>query len=155
VQEAPSGVYGQRKDMPRGSPNERHHEYSTWANGDADEDDEDEDDNTASESGSPLTTPGANYVKPQGHRQQFERQCARTLLLSNLAGGTTHVDITNAVRGGMLLDVFLRNHERSATVSFLKSEDAKRFYDHVRRHDLYIRDKRVGNRGYGVAADNG
>jgi hypothetical protein len=139
--------------MPRGGPNGRHHK--SWANGDVDEDDEDEDENTESEAGSPLEgPPGANYVKPQGQRQQFERQCARTLLLSNLAGGTTHSDITNAVRGGMLLDVFLRNHERSATVSFLKPEDARRFYDHVRRHDLYIRDKRVGNRGCGVAVDN-
>ena len=93
---------------------------------------------------SPIDGPvGANYVKPQVQRQQFDRQCTRTVQLLNLAEGTTHVDITKAVRGGMLLDVFLRGHERSATVSFLHAADARRFYEHVRRHDLYIKNKRV------------
>jgi hypothetical protein len=125
------------------SPHGRYHERSTWAEGDVDEDEDDE--IAASEIDSPMEgTPGANYAKPQGQRPQFERQCARTLLLSNLADGTTHADITGAVRGGLLLDVFLRSHERSATVSFLNSADAKKFYDHARRHDLYIRNKRVG-----------
>jgi hypothetical protein len=113
------------------------------ADGEGEEDDEDE--NAASEAESPNEgPPGAIYAKPQGQGAQFERQCARTIQISNLADGTTHADITSAVRGGMLLDVFLRSHERSATVSFLHSADAKRFYDHVRRHDLYIRNKRVG-----------
>ncbi|KAK4153677.1 hypothetical protein C8A00DRAFT_33551 [Chaetomidium leptoderma] len=142
TQQAPSGAYGQQKDRSHGSPNGRYPERSTWADGDVDEDEGDE--NAASETDSPVEgPPGANYVKSQSQRPQFERQCARTIHLSNLADGTTHADITNAVRGGMLLDVFLRSHDRSAMVSFLKSEDAKKFYDHVRRHDLYIRNKRV------------
>jgi len=53
------------------------------------------------------------------------------------------LDITEAVRGGVLLDVFVRANDRTATVSFLNSADAKAFYDHVRRHDLYIKNKRV------------
>jgi hypothetical protein len=110
-------------------------------------DEDEEDEHVASETDSPIEgPPGANYVKPQGTRPQYERQCARTLQLSNLAEGTTHADITGAVRGGLLLDVFLRGHERSATVSFLNSADAKSFYDHVRRHDLYIKNKRVRQR---------
>jgi hypothetical protein len=129
--------------MSHDSPPGRYHERSAWADGDADEDEVDE--NAASELDSPLEgPPGANFVKPQGQRPQYERQCNRTLQLSNLADGTTHADITSAVRGGMLLDVFLRNNERTATISFLHSEDARKFYDHVRRHDLYIRNKRVG-----------
>ncbi len=139
----------QQKDTPRHNPPRRYHERSTWADHDVDEDDEDEEhEHATSETDSPIEgPPGANYVKPQGQRPQFERQCARTIQLSNLAEGVTHADITGAVRGGLLLDVFLRSHERSATISFLNSADAKKFYDHVRRHDLYIRNKRVGKLG--------
>lgn len=75
--------------------------------------------------------------------QQFDRIAQRTLMLANLAEGTTHAEITRTVRGGMLLDVFLRSHERSATVSFLRARDAQAWFDHVRRYDLYIRNKRV------------
>ncbi len=139
---------GWQNDTTRSSPPRRYHERSTWADHDADEDDEDE--HAASEIDSPTEgPPGANYVKPQGSRPQYERQCARTFQLSNLAEGTTHADITGAVRGGLLLDIFLRGNERSATVSFLNSDDARRFYDHVRRHDLYIKNKRVGHRSQG------
>lgn len=43
----------------------------------------------------------------------------------------------------MLLDVFLRATEHVAQVSFLREEDAVRFYDHARKNDVYIRNKRV------------
>ncbi|KAL2018919.1 hypothetical protein VTK56DRAFT_10286 [Thermocarpiscus australiensis] len=137
----PLSGFGQRNATSHGSPSGQHRERSTWADADG----EGEDDEAAvSDIDSPIEgPPGANYVKPQGQRPQFERQCTRTIYLGNLAEGTTHADITNAVRGGMLLDVFLRSHDRSATVSFLHSADARRFYDHVRRHDLYIKNKRV------------
>lgn len=108
-------------------------------------DETDDNENGVSEATSrPEDRPAARDTIPQGQQPQFERQCARTLQLSNLAEGTTHADIVNAVRGGMLLDIFLRSHDRSASISFLNSEDAKRFYEHVRRHDLYIKNKRVG-----------
>ena len=132
--------------MSHDSSHGRYHGRLAWADGD--DDGEDDDENAASEMDSPVEgPPGANYTKSQGQRQQFERQCSRTIQLSNLAEGTSHADITNAVRGGMLLDVFLRSHDRSATVSFLQSADARKFFDHVRRHDLYIKNKRVGRLG--------
>ncbi|KAL1842829.1 hypothetical protein VTJ49DRAFT_3996 [Mycothermus thermophilus] len=111
----------------------------SWADVDAEDGDYDE-----NGLDSPLEAPpGADYVQPQSQRQQFERNCSRSIQLSNLAEGTTHADITAAVRGGMLLDIFLRSHERAATVSFVNSADARKFFDHVRRNDLYIRNKRV------------
>jgi len=140
----PSAACGHRKDISQNGTHGRCNERPRWGEGEADEDEDEDDENAASETDSPLEgPPGANYAKLQGQRPQFERQCSRTLQLANLADGTTHADIANAVRGGILLDIFLRNHDRSATVSFLKSEDARKFYDHVRRHDLYIRNKRV------------
>ncbi|KAK6210159.1 hypothetical protein QIS74_11743 [Colletotrichum tabaci] len=76
-------------------------------------------------------------------RPQLERIATRTVLMSNLAEGTTHADITGVIRGGQLLDIFLRAHDRSAQVSFLHGTDAKAFLEHAGRHDLYIRHKRV------------
>lgn len=87
-----------------------------------------------------------NHSNGNGHgyqRPQFDKFAHRTIILGHLADGVTHLDITEAVRGGVLLDVFVRANDRTATVSFLNSADAKAFYDHVRRHDLYIKNKRV------------
>ncbi|KAI3398464.1 hypothetical protein diail_9145 [Diaporthe ilicicola] len=76
-------------------------------------------------------------------RPQYERQCLRSILLSKLPDNTTHGDITEAVRGGRLLDIYLRPTDRTAAVSFLLAADARAFFDHVKRHDLYINHKRV------------
>jgi hypothetical protein len=86
---------------------------------------------------------GNNDSQMKGQRQQFDRFAKRTVLLSNLAESTTHQDIVDAVRGGMLLDIFVRNHDRTASVSFLEESQAHDFFRHVKRHDLYIRGKRV------------
>lgn len=143
IQPPKSVAYVPRPDTSndRQAPRRPSHEQrSSWA--DVDGEDGDDDDGLDS----PLEPPpGADYVhQPQyGQRQQFERQCSRTVQLSNLAEGTTHADITAAVRGGMLLDIFMRSHDRTAAVSFVNSADARKFLDHVRRNDLYIRNKRV------------
>lgn len=76
-------------------------------------------------------------------RPQYARMCKRTLALSGLPENTTHKDVTNVVRGGMLLDIFLRAAEHVALVSFLREEDAVRFYDHARKNDVYIKNKRA------------
>ncbi|KAH8895088.1 hypothetical protein GQ53DRAFT_642540 [Thozetella sp. PMI_491] len=81
--------------------------------------------------------------EPKSHSSALERQCNRTIQLLNLAEGTTPLDIVKAVRGGMLLDVFIRHHERTANISFAYAADAQGFFNHVRKHDLYIRNKRL------------
>ncbi|KAK2014700.1 hypothetical protein LZ32DRAFT_603098 [Colletotrichum eremochloae] len=89
---------------------------------------------------------GHGIVHPDSRlsvRPQLERMTTRTIIMSNLAEGTTHADVTDVVRGGQLLDIFLRTHDRSAQVSFLHGSDARAFLEHTRRHDLYIRHKRV------------
>jgi len=70
------------------------------------------------------------------------RIATRTLILFNLPEGVTHGDITNVVRGGQLLGVFMRN-DRSCTVSFVHGQDARIFYDHIKKNDLYLKNKRV------------
>ncbi|KAK3401011.1 hypothetical protein B0T20DRAFT_405775 [Sordaria brevicollis] len=125
--------------------NESYHTggQSGFAEGDEDELDEEESfyDEVHSPDG-PGGPEGGSDDKPR-KQQQFDRQCTRTVQLCNLSENTTHADITNAVRGGMLLDVFIRTHDRSATVSFLHAADARKFFEHVRKNDLYIKNKRV------------
>lgn len=106
--------------------------------------DEDADDDYSVSGGRPVgsfQTQNCNGLAPT--RPHYERQCARSILLSKLPDNTTHADITDAVRGGQLLDIYLRSNDRTAAVSFLLAADARAFFEHVKRHDLYINHKRV------------
>jgi hypothetical protein len=76
-------------------------------------------------------------------RQQFDKFAKRTVQLVNLPEMTTHADIVEVTRGGMLLDIYLRSHDRTASISFLEEAHAQEFFRHVKRHDLYVRGKRV------------
>ncbi|RYP38924.1 hypothetical protein DL766_000733 [Monosporascus sp. MC13-8B] len=95
----------------------------------------------------PDTGNGRPHAPPiqsqNSQRPQYARMCRRTIALTGLPDQTTHKDVTNVVRGGMLLDIFLRAAEHVALVSFLREEDAVRFHDHARRNDIYIKNKRV------------
>lgn len=81
-----------------------------------------------------------NKCQPPRH----EKHAQRSILITGLSEGTTHADITAAVRGGLLLDIHLRTFEKAATVSFLHASSAQTFLQHSRRHDLYINSKRAG-----------
>jgi hypothetical protein len=72
------------------------------------------------------------------HRVPFHDQ--RTVLITNLAERTTHKDLASIIRGGRLLDIFLRN-DRSATISFV--EGAAEFLAYAKRKDVYLHTKRV------------
>ncbi|KAF3034848.1 hypothetical protein E8E11_003103 [Didymella keratinophila] len=80
------------------------------------------------------------YKQERGARQRIPMHDQRTILITNLAERTTHKDIAEVVRGGRLLDIFLRN-DRSATVSFV--EGAADFLTYVKRNDVYLRAKRL------------
>lgn len=64
----------------------------------------------------------------------------RTILVTNLSERTTHKDLAGIVRGGRLLDIFLRN-DRTASVSFV--EGAADFLAYTKRNDVYLHMKRV------------
>lgn len=76
-------------------------------------------------------------------RLEFERVATRTVQLCNLPQGTTLADITSVVRGGLLLDVFLRTRDNTVALSFLHSRDAQAFYDHVHNNGLHINGSKV------------
>jgi hypothetical protein len=75
----------------------------------------------------------------------YARMCKRTVALCGLPSFATLGDVTSVVRGGQLLDVFLRSVEHIAHVSFVREADAAQFYEHARKNDIYIKNKRVRN----------
>lgn len=76
----------------------------------------------------------------QEHGQRVTLHNQRTVLIANLSEQTTHKDIADIIRGGRLLDIFLRN-DRTATVSFV--EGAAEFLLYAKRNDIYMHTKRV------------
>ncbi|KAF2033592.1 hypothetical protein EK21DRAFT_98020 [Setomelanomma holmii] len=66
----------------------------------------------------------------------------RTICITNLSERTTHKDFAGIIRGGRLLDIFLRS-DRSATVSFV--EGAAEFLAYTKRKDIYLHTKRIAN----------
>jgi hypothetical protein len=86
---------------------------------------------------------GNNDSQTRFQRQQYDKFAKRTVQLINLPESTTHTDIVDVIKGGMLLDIYLRIHDRTASVSFLEEAHAQEFFRHVKRHDLYVRGKRV------------
>lgn len=95
-----------------------------------------------------IDTPEEYYVEEEVQQSyqppQFEKRAQRSVLITGLSEGTTHADITAAIKGGLLLDIHLRTFEKSASVSFLHASSADAFFKHSRRHDLYVKGKRVG-----------
>ncbi|KAB8300213.1 hypothetical protein EYC80_000431 [Monilinia laxa] len=84
-----------------------------------------------------------NNSQTRFQRPTYDKFAQRTVQLFNLPDGTTHADICDAVRGGMLLDIYLRPHDNVVNVSFLEQAHANEFFRYVKRNDLYIRSKRV------------
>ncbi|KAI9828047.1 MAG: hypothetical protein M1832_003574 [Thelocarpon impressellum] len=80
----------------------------------------------------------------QASRPQYAgRNERRTILLSNLSDRTSHQDVVGVIRGGVLLDIYMRGHERSASVSFVEGVAAQAFINYTKRNDIYIHGKRV------------
>jgi hypothetical protein len=83
---------------------------------------------------------GKDYTEERGHGERIPVHDQRTILVTNLSDRTTHKDLLSVIRGGRLLDIYLR-HDRSATVSFV--EGAAEFLSYAKRNDIYLYTKRV------------
>lgn len=80
--------------------------------------------------GSPNERVKSYSEGPKSHTSPnvgFERLATRSIHLLNLPDEAEHSDITAAVRGGLLLEVYMRNRDKTAIVSFVLGEDAKAF----------------------------
>ena len=91
-----------------------------------------------------------NFQTPKMEKPQYAKWAQRTILAKNLSNRTTHKDIFNVIRGGIILDVYLRLHDRNASISFLEGAAAQDFMGYVKRNDIYIHDKRVRQAAAGL-----
>jgi len=80
---------------------------------------------------------------PPSERQHFARNEQRTILIKNLSDRVTHKDIVDVVRGGAVLDIYIRSTDKSASVSFVEGAAAQAFMSYAKRNDIYIHGKRV------------
>ena len=80
---------------------------------------------------------------PNPEKQHYARNEQRTILIKNLSDRVTHKDIVDIVRGGAVLDIYLRSNDRSASLSFVEGAAAQAFMNYAKRNDIYIHGKRV------------
>ncbi|KAI9738118.1 MAG: hypothetical protein M1818_005546 [Claussenomyces sp. TS43310] len=73
----------------------------------------------------------------------FPRVAQRTVQLIHLPEGVTHAELVDVIRGGIVLEIYLRSSDRSASISFLEEEAAREFLHFVKKNDLYVRNRRI------------
>lgn len=83
------------------------------------------------------------FSNSKTEKLQYARAEDRTLIIKNLSDRATHKDIVDIIRGGAVLDIFLRANEKSASVSFVEGSAAQDFLNYTKRNDIYIHGKRV------------
>ncbi|MCJ1270940.1 hypothetical protein MMC22_010839 [Lobaria immixta] len=76
-------------------------------------------------------------------KQHYAKAEQRTIVAKNLSDRVTHKDIVDIIRGGAVLDIFLRANERSASISFIEGAAAQEFLNYAKRNDIYIHGKRI------------
>ena len=86
---------------------------------------------------------GVSSYTPKSEDHSDRKNERRTILLQNLPDPVTHSEIVNVVRGGLLLDVYLRSQDRSASVSFVDGLAAQDFMSYMKRNHVYIHGRRV------------
>ena len=67
----------------------------------------------------------------------------RTIYLTKLPERITYAQIFSVIRGGAVVDVWMKSSDHAASVSFVDSLAAESFYQYARRNDIYIDGKRV------------
>lgn len=76
-------------------------------------------------------------------KQQESVADNRTIVLKGIPDRATHADVVSIIRGGTLVDVFVRSRERTASISFVDSKAAQEFLVYAKRQHLCILDKPV------------
>lgn len=80
---------------------------------------------------------------PKLEKREQAKTERRTLALRGLSDRATHKDVVDVIRGGALLEIYLRPRQQMACVSFIDGEAAQAFLAYAKRHDIYILGKRV------------
>lgn len=103
------------------------------------EDEDDEDDGVALSHGSG----DKEDEEPSSGRSSAAPSGQRTVLLRGLPDWVSHHQITEAIKGGALLHIYLRGREHLVNVSFVEESAAQEFLNYARTYGVYIAGKRV------------
>ncbi|KAI1805666.1 hypothetical protein F4811DRAFT_514735 [Daldinia bambusicola] len=66
-----------------------------------------------------------------------------SLYFKGIGADCTYWDVTSAIRGGALAHLRLVPATEEGFVTFVKEEEAMAFYSHVRKNDLYIKNRKI------------
>lgn len=69
----------------------------------------------------------------------------RTLFFTRLPEKATYASFLEVVRGGAVVDVWMKPSDRCASISFLNPQSAEAFYRYAKKNDLYVDGRRVGH----------
>ncbi|KAF8427873.1 hypothetical protein EV426DRAFT_529147 [Tirmania nivea] len=67
----------------------------------------------------------------------------RTIYLTKLPDRVTYAQIFSVIRGGIVVDVWMKPSDHAASVSFVDCSAAENFYQFTRKNDIYIDGKRI------------
>jgi hypothetical protein len=67
----------------------------------------------------------------------------RSIVLRGFSPFTTLADLAKVLRGGIILNMYIREREREAHVSFVEPLAAEKFVMHYKRNDMYLKGKRI------------
>lgn len=67
----------------------------------------------------------------------------RSVVLKGLPRNTTLTDVAKAIKGGAVLNFYIKRRENSAHVAFVEPRAAENFIFHVRKHGLYVKGKKI------------
>lgn len=76
----------------------------------------------------------------RGHDTSF---ADRSLLFSGLSPLTTLLDLTNVIRGGAVLTIFMTTNNTVAHVNFVEAMSAHNFHQYCKREGIYVKNKLV------------
>lgn len=85
---------------------------------------------------------GQDYEQDEGDLYDINRE-DRSVVLKGISPFTTMADVLAVIRGGAVLNIFLRPQQRTAHIAFVDPNSAEKFIIHSKRTDTYIKGKRV------------
>lgn len=105
-----------------------------------DDEDDDDDDGVALSHGSDDKE---DEEPDSGRSSAAAPSGQRTVVLRGLPDWVSHYQITEAIKGGALLHVYLRGREHMVNVSFVEESAAQEFLNYAKTYGIYIAGKRV------------
>ena len=82
-------------------------------------------------------------VAADGSAYNENTHTKRSLLISGLSPVTTLHSIAKVLRGGAILEMYIRFRDASAHVSFVDPVAAEKFLEYAQANDIYIQGKKV------------